>query len=106
MRAIAGPQKIVDVDAVAAVVVDAGGLQIQTVDIRHAAGTGEDGIDGDRAVVVVADEIDDLLAAFHAHVDGSGVEPHLDAIAREGIGQISARRRALPWAGTAAVSAR
>ena len=84
---IAGPQEIIDVDAVAAVVVDAGSLQIQTVDIRHTAGAGEDGIDGDRAVVVVTDEIDDLLAAFHAYVDGAGVEPYLDAIAREGIGQ-------------------
>ena len=57
------------------------------VDVGHPAGAGEDGIDRDRALVVVADEIDELLPVFHAHLDGRGVEPHLDAIARERIGQ-------------------
>ena len=55
--------------------------------IRHPAGAGEDGIDRYRASVVVADQIDEFLLAFHAHVDGPGVQPHLDAIARESIRQ-------------------
>ena len=94
---IAGPQKIIDVDAVATVVVNAGGLQIQTVGVRHTAGAGEDGIDGDRAVVVVTDEIDDLLAVFHTYIDGASVEPYLDAIVCEGIGQYLRGVSFFPW---------
>ena len=82
---IAGLQEIVDPDAARGIVVDTRGLQIHALDVGHPAGAGEDGIDRHRAFVVVADEIDELLPVFHAHVDGRGVQPHLDAIAREGI---------------------
>ena len=85
--AIAGPQKIIDVDAPPSVVVDAGSFEIQSVGIGHASGTGEDGIDDDRTVVVVTDEIDDLRAAFDAYIESSGVEPYLDTVAGERIGQ-------------------
>ena len=84
---VGGAQEIIDPDPDRVVVGDARGFQIQPVDIRHPAGAGEDGVDGDRALVVVADQIDELLPAFDAHADGRGVEPHLDAVAREGIGE-------------------
>ena len=82
---IAGLQEVVDPDAGDRVAVDAGGLEIEALDVRQAAGAGEDGIDRHRALVVVADEIDELLAVFNAHLDGFGIEPDLDAVAREGI---------------------
>ena len=59
MRAIAGPQEVVDPDAVHAVVVDARGLQIHALDVRQPADAGEDPLDDDRALIIVADQVDD-----------------------------------------------
>ena len=80
---VAAAQEIIDPDAGDSVEIDARGFQIQAVDIRYPACADQNGIDRYRDAVVVADQIDELLPAFHAHVDGSGVQAHLDAVARK-----------------------
>ena len=82
---IARLEKIIDTNASRVVEIDARGLEIQAVDIRHPTCAREDGIDLDRALVIVTHQIDELLSALYAHVNGSSVKPDLDAITREGI---------------------
>src|SRR5438552_8068506 len=82
---ITGLQEVVDADPGSGVTVDARGLQIEALDVRQAAGARQDGIDRHRALIVVADEIDELLAVFHAHLDGFGIESDLDTVARKTI---------------------
>ena len=82
---ITGLQEVVDADPGSGVTVDARGLQIEALDVRQAAGARQDGIDRHRALIVVADEIDEFLAVFHAHLDGFGIESDLDTVARKAI---------------------
>src|SRR5260221_10125896 len=84
---IARLQEIVDAHAGDRVAVNTRSFQVESLDVWQAAGAGQDGVDRNRAFVVVADEIDKLLTVFNAHPDRRGIEPHLDAVAREGIRQ-------------------
>src|SRR5664279_4663397 len=84
---IAGLQKIVHPHADGCVAVNTGGFEIEPLDVWQSTGAGKNGIDRNRALVVVTDEIDQLLASFHAYPDGLGIEPDLDTVACEGIRQ-------------------
>jgi hypothetical protein len=44
---------------------------------------GEDPVDDDGALVVVADQVDALLAVVGMDLDGPGVQAHLDPVAGE-----------------------
>jgi len=80
---VAAAQEMIDPDVCDSVEIDARGFQIQAVDIRYPACADQNGIDRYRDAVVVANQLDELLPAFQAHVDGSGVQAHLDAVARK-----------------------
>lgn len=84
---IAGSQEVVGPDSRRFVVIDARCVQAHILDIRCPAATGKDGVDGHCARVVVADEIDELIAALQAYAHGLGVQPNFNAIVCEGIGQ-------------------
>ncbi len=74
---IPGLQEIVDPDAGGRVAVKIGGFQIASIDVRYPAGAGEGGIDRNRALVVVADQIDELFPILITNPDGRGIRPHL-----------------------------
>ena len=82
--------------AVITIVSDTSGLEPESVNTRHTAGTGQDGIDRDGAVVVVTEQLDEFLAIFRAHADDFGIQSHLDAVAGERVGEDLRRVALLP----------
>src|SRR5579859_2057530 len=84
---IAAAQEVVDAYTVDDVVIDPRYFESELPDIWQMANTGEDGINRHRISVVIANEVDPLLAIFHAQGNHRGVQVNFDAIARKRIGK-------------------
>ena len=83
--AIRRAQEVVDANAGHRIVLDAGRLEIHSLDVRQPPDAGEDRIDRDLAAIVAARHLGDDRATFRAHSCRLRVEPDLEAVARERI---------------------
>ena len=72
---------------------DLGRVEPQPVDVRQPPGPGQHRVDPERGPEVVGDEIDQDLPALPPDVDRAGVQPDLDPVPGERVGQIWAASR-------------